>query len=105
MSRGRSGRRGCLGRIVVAALALGLLAGGALFFFVQRPYQGFSGEVVVDIPRGTSTSAIADRLASEGVVQNRWLFLLARTMRGQATLQAGEYRFAGPQSPWSVVGK
>jgi UPF0755 protein len=86
------------GRILlVAALAAGFL-GYRLF----HPYQAFSGETFVDLPHGTSTSAMADSLAKAGVIASRWDFLLARVAGRGHVLQAGEYRFDHPASAMDV---
>jgi len=68
-------------------------------------YQGFSGEVFVEFPRGTSAQGIADRLAQAGVVRDRWDFLLARVVENRRTLQAGEYRFNRAASPLEVFDR
>jgi UPF0755 protein len=79
-------RLGCL----VALLAL---PAGFAAYRILAPYQGFPGEVFVEFPRGTSTTAIAAQLAAAGVVRSRWDFMLARLARPGHVLQAGEYRF------------
>ena len=86
------------------ALAFLTLLAGGLAFWRLRPYQGFQGEVFVDIPRGTSTGEMADLLAGAGVVRSRWDFLLARLME-RRVLQAGEYRFSSADSPRGVYGR
>jgi UPF0755 protein len=80
-----------------------LLAG--LAFWRTRPYQGFSGEVFVEVPRGTTTDGIAGLLANAGVVRNRWDFLLARFASRRRVLQAGEYRFNHPATPFEVYNR
>jgi UPF0755 protein len=72
---------------------LAVLAGGFLIYRALAPYQGFSGEIFVDVPRGTSTDGIARLLADAGVVRTRYDFLLARLAERGRVLQAGEYRF------------
>lgn len=57
------------------------------------PYQGFKDQVFVEFPKGTSTRAMADQLATSGVIRYPWQFLVARAMRPSARLQAGEYQF------------
>ena len=74
-------------------LMLGALAAGFVCWRTLRPYQGFTGEVYVELPHGTSTSAIADALTEAGVVGNKFDFLLARILNRGKVLQAGEYRF------------
>jgi UPF0755 protein len=58
--------------------------------------------VYVDIPRGTSTRAISRLLAENGVVRSRIAFeALSRSQR-RRTLEAGEYLFDHPVTPFEV---
>jgi UPF0755 protein len=91
-------------RLAVLAL-LAVAAGGYLLYRLGSSYSGFHGAVFVEIPRGTATSAIADRLAQAGVVRSRWDFLMARLWRRGRHLQAGEYRFDHPASPGEVFDR
>jgi UPF0755 protein len=86
-------------------LLLVLAAGGFLAWQLFTPYQGFSGEQFVDIPRGTSTEEVAALLAKAGVVHSRLSFLAARVVGHGRVLQAGEYRFAQPASPVEVYNR
>jgi UPF0755 protein len=88
-----------------AFLLLLLAAGGWLAWQVFAPYQGFSGERFVDIPRGTSTDGVATLLAKAGVVRSRPAFLAARAAGRWRVLQAGEYRFAQPASAMKVFDR
>ncbi len=83
--------------VIVTLLVLGFLG-----YRQASPYQGFRGEIYLDIPHGTSTGGIADLLARAGVVRSRWDFLVARLFASRRVLQAGEYRFNGPASPPAV---
>jgi UPF0755 protein len=74
-------------------LFLAVLVGGFLAYRALAPYQGFSGETFVEIPRGTSTQGVAQKLAEAGVVRTPYDFLLARTTERRRVLQAGEYKF------------
>ena len=49
-----------------------------------------------------SSRAIGEQLTQHGVVRSPWAFLVVRLLHPAATLQAGEYRFAGAQTPWQV---
>lgn len=93
--------RGCL----VILLLVGLAAGGYLFYALSVPYQGFQNEAFVDIPAGTSTQQMADMLQRAGVIRSRWHFMVARTLNGRSTLQAGEYRFTGQETVTQVFSK
>ena len=92
-------------KFVRRLLFLGLLAGGFLIYRALSPYQGFQGELFVDIPRGTSTDGIAEILANNGVVRSRYDFLLARMTERGRVLKAGEYRFDHPASPIEVFDR
>ncbi len=77
-------------RLIAVILALAILfAAWAIFV----PYQGFSGETFVELPRGVGSAGIARTLQRSGVVRHAWVFLVERALRPSATLQAGEYRF------------
>jgi UPF0755 protein len=84
-------------------LLLGLAVGGFAVYRLEQPYQAFRGETFVEVPRGTSTSGMADALVQAGVVRSRWDFLLARFSSRTRVLQAGEYRFDRAASPMDVV--
>lgn len=92
-------------RVLRIAGVLGIIAlviGGYVIFRLNQPYQGFSGAIFVDFPRGTSTTTVARQLAEAGVVSSRWEFLLARLVERNRKPQAGEYRFEKPASPIEV---
>jgi peptidoglycan lytic transglycosylase G len=91
-------RLGCL-------VLLMAIAGAFAAYRLLAPYQGFGNETFVEFPHGTSTDAIADRLAAAGVVRSRWDFLLARAAQRARVLQAGEYRFNRAASPLEVFDR
>jgi UPF0755 protein len=87
-------------------LRLGLLVvllGALVVFYLQHrmthppaPTQP-RGDVIVDIPSGTSTSEIFRRLDSAGIVEDgRLAEVYYRLHRRKTPLQAGEYRFKRP---------
>jgi UPF0755 protein len=80
------------------------LAGLAVALLVT-PYQGFKTETYVDIPRGTGTAGIARELAADGVIRYEWEFWLSRLLKHSSKLQAGEYRFAKPDSALDVFDR
>lgn len=92
-------------RVLRIAGVLGMIAlviAGYVIFRLNQPYQGFSGAIFVDFPRGTSTATVARQLAEAGVVSSRWEFLVARLVERNRKPQAGEYRFEKPASPIEV---
>lgn len=92
--------------VVVSAL-VAVAAGWWGWRRLSAPYQGFEApEVFVDLPPGSSVSAIGRRLADAGVVADAWTFRVAARLSGEERrLQAGEYRFAGPSSPADVIAR
>jgi len=92
-------------RLLLAVIILGAIAAGLAYFSLNATYQGFRDEVILDFPKGTSTQAMADELAQNGVIRYSWQFLLLRAIDPRKKLQAGEYRFARPDSPAGVLNR
>jgi UPF0755 protein len=87
-----------------------VVAGGLVFWFASRvnaEYRGFTApEVFVELPPGSSVSSIAQRLTEAGVVRDPLTFrIAARLSGGERRLQAGEYRFAEPATPFAIVDR
>jgi UPF0755 protein len=93
-------------RLVFIWLLLGVVAAAAgAYFSLNVAYQGFRNPVIVEFPKGTSTRDMAETLAQNGVVRYGWQFLLARALHPGQRLQAGEYRFAGADSPSHILNR
>jgi UPF0755 protein len=75
--------------LLVGLFALALIVGG-LFL----PYRGFTQEVFLDFPRGTTTQQMGKELARAGIIRYSWQFSMLRAAHPGAKLQAGEYRFS-----------
>lgn len=84
----------------VVLIAVGLVVGGLLV-----PYRGFTKDVFLDFPKGTTTREMGERLAQAGVVRYAWQFQLLRAVRRSAKLQAGEYRFSASASVREVFDR
>jgi UPF0755 protein len=102
--------KGILGRIVLALVVVGVVAGAVVGFslqYVSAPYKGFEGaEQFVDLSAGDGTPVIARKLVEAGVVRDRWTFRIALWRTGVARrLKAGEYRFDRPMTALEVVSK
>ena len=96
--------------LVVGVLAL--VGGGAAAFLARalydradQAYRGYPGdEVFVDVAPGTSTLEIGRELVRAGVVEDNQVFRVGMWRSGrERSLQAGEYRFAGPMSVLEVI--
>ena len=97
-------------KLTILLLVLVLAAGGAaaaVYLRLQQPYQGYPGtEQFVEIPGGSGTRTIGDRLVAAGVVRDPLTFRAALMISGQArVLKAGEYRFDRPMTPLEALGK
>jgi UPF0755 protein len=93
-------------RRLFVLLLLALLAGAAYVLYVlNRPYAGFEQEAFVELPRGTGTRQIADKLREAGVIRETWPFLLARALHPRRALQAGDYQFTRPASVLNVFDR
>lgn len=92
-------------RLFAVLLMVATGAGAWVYYRLNQPYKGFSEPVFIEFAHGTSTRAIATRLARSGVIEDRWLFLAARAVRRGANLQAGEYKFDKAASPLDVFGR
>ena len=97
-------------KFLLTVLVLALAAGGGWAFMIYRvhaPFRGFSAdEIFVDLPNGLGVAGIARRLADEGVVPDTITFRVAARLAGaDRRLRAGEYRFAGAESPADVVAR
>ena len=86
--------------LTVVLIVVGLVVGG-----LYLPYRGFTNEVFLDFPKGTSTRQMGEQLAKAGVIRYPWQFQLLRVTRPGATLQAGEYRFHEPDSARHVFDR
>jgi UPF0755 protein len=71
-----------------------LIAAAAFAWLFYLPF-GPSSETFVDIPTGTSGTAIGQQLAHAGIIRSPYAFDLMRAEKG-GTLKAGEYRFDHP---------
>ena len=84
-------------RVVKALVAIVILVGVVVGFFVYVPY-GPTAETFVDILPGTGTLGIARQLQKTGIVRSALAFdalVIWKTVSGHGagSLKAGEYRF------------
>jgi UPF0755 protein len=92
-------------RLLFALVILIAVTGGLAYLSLNATYQGFHQDVILDLPKGTSTEAMAAELAQAGVIRYSWQFLMARAIDPGKLLQAGEYRFARADSPMNVLNR
>jgi UPF0755 protein len=90
-------RRGCRRALVALAvvLVMAIVAGWFAWSWVQGEIDpsGEPGEtVLVEIPEGTSTSAVGDLLADAGVISNASLWDWYTKLNDPGTIKAGKYQ-------------
>jgi UPF0755 protein len=92
---------------IVALAVLAVIAGlGVLGADLLRPYRGYTGQIIIDIPSGTQAPEVASRLVEKGILAHRWPFLLIYGAdRWRHHLKAGEYLFDRPMRPLDVYRK
>ena len=100
-----SAQGGIILRLLLAIVLLGMLGAGAAYLSLTLPYRSFAKPVILDFPRGTSTSEMANQLAHSGVIRYPWQFLAVRALRPGARLQAGEYQFSDSAAPFQVYAR
>ena len=87
-----------------------VVAGGAaawMYARVNQPYRGFQGEEqFVELPQGSGSLAIGQRLVDAGVVRDLPTYRTALWMSGKGRhLKAGEYRFDRAITPFEAIDK
>jgi UPF0755 protein len=92
-------------RLLSALVLMAVIAAGLAYVSLGTTYQGFGEPVIVDFPKGTSTQAMADELAQNGVIRYSWQFLMARVLHRGKKLQAGEYRFEHSDTPFNILDR
>lgn len=84
--------------LILAAFAATVLLLGAAGSMMYSPHAR-DGRGPVEIPSGVSLRGIADILADNDVVGNRWMFIVAAKLSDKGTrLQSGLYLFPNPLS-------
>jgi UPF0755 protein len=97
-------------KLILLVLAVILLAGAATGAWVYKDLHAAvshskSGQYI-EIPKGSSPSAIIKKLTAEGVLKHEWPLKIYLKSSGKgSTLKAGEYDFPSPISPLGVLAK
>ncbi len=94
---------------LLAAAAAGVLAREAFFgrpsaAALGEPFAAHSGEVLFRVGRGSSARSVANRLEASGIIADHGVFLRELVATGRdGRLQAGLYRFTGPETTAGVI--
>ena len=97
-------------RLIILIIVVGVVAvagfGGWVYYDLRKPISHSKSGQYIEIPKGTSPSAIVRKLTAEGVLKHEWsLKFYLKTTGAGASLQAGEYDFPSPISPLGVLAK
>jgi len=97
-------------RILAALLFVVLLGGGAAAYWIyatlHTPVYHTKRGQYIEIPRGSSPSAVLRRLASEGILKHELLLEIYLKLTGAGSrFRAGEYSFPSPITPLAVFRK
>jgi UPF0755 protein len=105
--RTRSSRKkrgsGCFGLLVAALFVVVLVGGAGAAWLVLTPF-GPETETFVTLTPGSSTARMAEQLESAGIIRNRYAFDFVRLLK-RGTLKAGEYRFDHAAAVTEVYGR
>ncbi len=90
----------CLVIMVISALSLTLW----LAYYAKSPLNLSKEAQVIIIEPNSGLSSIANQLVYQGVITNKWSFvLLARVLGKEASLQAGEYSLNANSTPYEII--
>ena len=82
-------------------------AAGVMYWRINHRYRGYeAAEQFVELPQGTGSVPIGERLVAAGVVRDVATFRTALWMSNKGRhLKAGEYRFDHAMTPFEVIDK
>ncbi|HKE57883.1 MAG TPA: endolytic transglycosylase MltG [Pyrinomonadaceae bacterium] len=97
-------------RLILLLLILVLLTAGGLVAWaysdLHKPVSHHKTGQYVEIPKGSSPSAVVKKLAAEGIIKHEWPLMLYLKGTGAAgSLKAGEYDFPSPISPLNALAR
>ena len=97
-------------RLILLIIVVGILAiaglGAWTYSDLHKPITHAKSGQYIDIPKGSSPSAIVQKLAEEGIIRHEWPLKLYLKATGKgSTLRAGEYDFPSPITPLGALAK
>ncbi len=95
--------------LLILFVALLIIAGSATAWAYRElhtPVRHTKHGQYVEIPRGSSPTAVVSKLASEGIIKHKWPLTLYLKLTARGTeLKAGDYDFPSPISPLAVFAR
>ena len=97
-------------RILLVTFLLLLIGSAVSGIWVYRelhtPIRHAKQGHYVEVPRGSSPTAVVNKLAAEGVIKHKWpLILYLKFTSNGSQLKAGDYDFPSPISPLGVFAR
>ena len=94
--------------LIVFLVILIASAGSAVWVYrdLHTPIRHTKQGHYVEIPRGSSPTAVVSKLAAEGIIKHKWpLILYLKFTSNGSQLKAGDYDFPSPISPLGVFAR
>jgi UPF0755 protein len=91
--------------LLVIFVVLALAAAIAFYFIRMDASHGPAQPVYVEIPRGSSSWSIGERLTQAGLLRHPAQYVLARLLLRGPGSKAGEYEFRHGMTPAEIYGK
>ncbi len=93
-------------KVALILVAASLIWAGYFVYYISAPVGREAGEIIVEIPKGSSFRTANEILVEASLVKHPTLFhLLAVITRATRNLQAGEYEFDRLMTPRGILGK
>ncbi len=93
--------------LFVIFLLLAVVVGGVSFWIyksLNTPAQHSKANQFIQIPKGTTTNEIVNKLAAEGILKSELpLQIYLRSFGDASKIQAGEFQFPSPITPLQVL--
>ncbi len=88
--------------VVIVFVTLTVL-GTVIFLIFSLPPKDFPSDTLITIEKGDTLSDISEKLHNEGYIKSQLIFRnLVILMKGERSINAGDYYFSGPESVFSV---
>ena len=94
--------------LVIGLLVLIAASGSAIWVYreLHTPVAHTKRGQYIEIPRGSSPTAVINKLAAEGIIKHKWpLTLYLKVSANGSQLKAGDYDFPSPISPLGVFAR
>lgn len=94
--------------LIIGLLVLVAVGGFSIWVYkdLHKPVAHTKRGQYIEIPRGSSPTAVVNKLAAEGIIKHKWpLTLYLKLSANGSQLKAGDYDFPSPISPMGVLAR